>query len=733
MGADGLDNVPGLNLVVLANIEEEAGHARLELLVEAGAGTLTRFAGCPFRMIRLFVRLRLQQAGTFILVLFAAAEIGVIVLIIQLVGFFAGQGGIERLFGRRRLGSKDRQRNSSRLYGSGCCGCLGSSRFGGLSHSRDNGHRFSGSWLDSSRLDGGRLGSSRFSGRRHSLGSSLAAGCRLGRDGCSLNIGCSGGFSDSDRRFSGGDRRFNDGGWCFCGSGRFCDRDDSRFHDGSGGRFRSRRGGRLGQDGRNFGGDSRCLGTDGGRLGRGSGTAARLHRGLSGGTAAGDHFFIGKNRLDLDPGGGLEGSAHRQAQHGGGHIGGCVVDILGRGHIQSIGELFDVVQIRVEVALLELLTHIVQDRGDAAFGHVHQGRRLGPHDVALGKMLDVLEIEDLTSDDKGVRLARLPGAAGAADSVDIVFSVLGQVEVDDNLDVLDIDAAGSHIGGNQQVDIAAAEAVHHPGAHHLLHVAVECLGGIAAGLQLFGQLVDLLLGVAEHKRQLDALGFDQAAENLDLVRLADLDVELLDVGDRHLLRGDPNMQRFAQVLVGQLDDRARQRRREEDLLDLLRARVEDRVDVFLKAHVEHFIGFVEDDPVQFVEADRLAAHVVHDAARRADDDLGLLLEREDLAVDRLAAVDREDAHAFLVLADVVQLVGDLDGELARRREDQVLDVMVVRIDPLDDRDAESSRLAGAGLSLAQHVAAFHDVGNGLGLDGGGFFEAHFADGAQDFL
>ena len=58
-----------------------------------------------------------------------------------------------------------------------------------------------------------------------------------------------------------------------------------------------------------------------------------------------------------------------------------------------------------------------------------------------------------------------------------------------------------------------------------------------------------------------------------------------------------------------------------------------------------------------------AAEVVEHAAGCPDHDVDAALELLDLAADRLAAVDRRDANAA-VLADLGQLAGDLEAELA---------------------------------------------------------------------
>ena len=117
--------------------------------------------------------------------------------------------------------------------------------------------------------------------------------------------------------------------------------------------------------------------------------------------------------------------------------------------------------------------------------------------------------------------------------------------------------------------------------------------------------------------------------------------------------------------------------------------------------------------------------MVHDPPRGADDDLRSLAQRLQLALDGLAAVDGHDPQLALVGAQALELLGDLDGQLAGRAEDQRLDMALLDIDLLQQRDAEGGGLAGAGLGLADDVAALAGGGDGQRLDGRGLLEAHF--------
>ena len=71
--------------------------------------------------------------------------------------------------------------------------------------------------------------------------------------------------------------------------------------------------------------------------------------------------------------------------------------------------------------------------------------------------------------------------------------------------------------------------------------------------------------------------------------------------------------------------------------------------------------------IDAAEPQRAAPDVVERAARRRHDDVDAALERAQLRADRLAAVDRQDAHAEPAPV-LVDRLGDLHRQLARRHE-----------------------------------------------------------------
>ena len=270
----------------------------------------------------------------------------------------------------------------------------------------------------------------------------------------------------------------------------------------------------------------------------------------------------------------------------------------------------------------------------------------------------------------------------------VVLGLVGEVEVDHVLDVVHMDAASCNVGCHHDLDLAGAEVLEHREALVLAHVAREHLALHAAAAQRLEDVFGGGLAVAEH----DGSGFrmkgDVVEEHLELVFGADHVHDLADgVGgvvvafDLGLDGGVHPARCEAHHVVGErggVEHRGAFVARGQMAHDA--AHVGD------EAHVEHAVGLVDDERIDFAEIEHAALAEVEQAAgcgheqidRRVED---LLL----LAVEVHPAVDGERAEAA-VLADRVGVLADLYHELARWR---------------DNKRARAATLLGAALWRAQ--------------------------------
>ena len=297
------------------------------------------------------------------------------------------------------------------------------------------------------------------------------------------------------------------------------------------------------------------------------------------------------------------------------------------------------------------------------------------------------------------------GTSGAADAVRVVLGVVRQVEIKHDLEVVHIEPAGGDVGGDEELEAVPLEFFHRLVALHLGQVAVQSVDGIAARVQVFVELVDHDLGAAKNDAVAKIVQVDQPRQHLELRATVHLVINLVDLRRVGGVRFDPDPGRIAAVTLDHVLDQARHRRREEQQLALLRHGLEDVFDVVAETHVEHPIGLVEDHHFEVVELQRATLHVVHDPAGRADDDLRPGVQRAELPLVTLPAVDRHFHQALLEKRQLAELLRHLHREFARRTEHEHLHAAHLDVDFLDGWDRERRGLAGTGRGLANDIAA----------------------------
>ena len=107
-----------------------------------------------------------------------------------------------------------------------------------------------------------------------------------------------------------------------------------------------------------------------------------------------------------------------------------------------------------------------------------------------------------------------------------------QVVVDDLAYALDVQPPGGHVRCDQDGGFAGAKVEHHALAGVLAEVPLECADRVAERVELLGQFLDAVLGLAEDEdRGIFAL-VQQRLQSAYLVALLDGVDEVLHRGDR---------------------------------------------------------------------------------------------------------------------------------------------------------------------------------------------------------
>ena len=354
-----------------------------------------------------------------------------------------------------------------------------------------------------------------------------------------------------------------------------------------------------------------------------------------------------------------------------------------------------------------------------------------------GQFEDVFQQRAFLLRAKGDGLSVASGASRAADAVDIGLGHFRQVVVDYQRQFADVDSPRGDVGGDQHPAGPRAKVIHGAFAGALRLVSVDGASFDARFGEDTGNAVGAVLGARKYQHRALGAFAQQGGQQCPFFGLFGEQDALVD-GLDHRGRGrHGDVRRVAEHRIGQFYDVVGHRRREEERLPLFGQQREDSPDVVDETHVEHSVGFVEDEEADVGQRDVTLADQVEQASRRGYQQVDAALQRIDLR----PLVDAAEDHAVAdvrVAGIVAAAFVDLDRQFARRREHQRLDrapPFGARLgrEQLEDRQREGRRLARPGLGAAQQVAAFECGRDGLLLDRSGGRVAFFGHGTLEWF
>ena len=310
------------------------------------------------------------------------------------------------------------------------------------------------------------------------------------------------------------------------------------------------------------------------------------------------------------------------------------------------------------------------------FEELFDGRERTLADIGAGHAADASELAHLSGGDEGDSGSAFSCASGSPDAVNIGFHALGNGVVDDVREVVDVDSARGDVGCDEQAELAGFEIVDDACALRLRDVSVQGVDGVSAGGEGVCEFIDIAAGFAENHCVKVVFHIDDAGENFELVFAADLVIDLFgEVGaDGFGFRADDFIV-GAHELLCDGENFLRHGSGEHEHALFGGSRGENLFDVVDESHVEHFIGFVENGELDFIEDEFFAFHEVDDASGRADDDVDSLIQFFELNADELTSVEGGDAEIGVSL-EGIEFFGDLNGEFPGRGENEGFGVSV---------------------------------------------------------
>ena len=268
------------------------------------------------------------------------------------------------------------------------------------------------------------------------------------------------------------------------------------------------------------------------------------------------------------------------------------------------------------------------------------------------------------------RCAGATGAPGAAHAVHVLLDVARKVVVEHARDVLDVDAARRHVGGDEDARAALLEVLERLLAIALFPIAVYRLTLHTLQDEIARQRVGGGLATHEHD-ELVALAHLVVYVVHEVLLLVVLGLDHLEqLGDRlggaQVERAHVQLNGLAEILGGEAAHALGPRGAGHHRLAVGPNVEQDLHDLGFEAEVEHAVGLVQDEKGDARDVHDARLDEVVEAAGRGDDDLHAACAQVGLLLAVAATVHAHALDALVV--DLLHLLLDLQRQLACRRQ-----------------------------------------------------------------
>ncbi|MNO62533.1 hypothetical protein D3C76_532100 [compost metagenome] len=234
---------------------------------------------------------------------------------------------------------------------------------------------------------------------------------------------------------------------------------------------------------------------------------------------------------------------------------------------------------------------------------------------------------------------------------------------------------------------------------------------IACCLKSFVQLGHPPFGPAENNSQVRTIPFNQCFERLFFITIRDFHDLLFDIIQRNrrtTLNND--IQWLFHVISSETFNRIRHRRREQHRLTTIRNSRNNGLYILQESHMQHLIGFVQNEHLNATEIEGLPAHMIQKSARCTNDKMSAAFQLTKLLLDILTTINGQDFNICMT-CQLARLFRNLQSQLTCRSQDQRLRISPLRMDLVHNWQQEGQSLPCTCLCSCNYIQTLHQWRN----------------------
>ena len=129
---------------------------------------------------------------------------------------------------------------------------------------------------------------------------------------------------------------------------------------------------------------------------------------------------------------------------------------------------------------------------------------------------------------------------------------------------------------------------------------------------------------------------------------------------------------ITEILIGNTFDRWRHSCREQRALTIRWRFGQNRLNIIDKAHAQHLIGFIQNQPFDVAEVQTATTQMIEHTTRGTHNNLSTALQTAQLATNVCTTVDRQNMETFDMFGIALERLSHLNCQLTSRSQNQNL-------------------------------------------------------------
>lgn len=344
--------------------------------------------------------------------------------------------------------------------------------------------------------------------------------------------------------------------------------------------------------------------------------------------------------------------------------------------------------------------------------------QIGRHllDLSVVMVLDLLDESGILRENEVDSSSFSTETTSSTDSVNVVLLLDGELVVDNETNLLDINTSSEQVGGDKNTDGSLSELLHDDVSLNLVHLSVHDGDSEFFFSHSLLEFLDSLFGVTVNESLVDIQVSVKVEEHIHLpLFLLDSDVVLSDTFKSKVFRLNKNLCGVSHEMLGKLEDVLGKGSREKGDLDISGKVLENVLNLLLETSREHLIGFIEDEKLEVVSLHETSLHHVHNSSGGSNNDVDSSLENSNVFADNGSSNTGVDLDVG-EFTNRVNDVSNLHRKLTGGCDNKGLAVVGSSVNRLEDTDSECTSLTSSGLSLSNSVLALNERQDSFHLD-----------------